>query len=53
MNLIRKTFKPMSVCLAVIMFLISAPVHTVQATMIGTERFIDSAHGREAREYLH
>jgi ABC-type microcin C transport system permease subunit YejB len=43
----------MSISLAVIMFLIGAPVHSVLATMIGTETVMDSARGQEAREYLH
>ena len=53
MSVLRKTLKPMSVILAVIMFLISAPVQTVLAAMIDTETIMDSARGREAREYLH
>ena len=53
MKVIRKTLKPMSISLAVIMFLIGAPVHSVLGAMIGTETVIDSARGREAREYLH
>jgi hypothetical protein len=43
----------MSISLAVIMFLIGAPVHSVLGAMIGTETVMDSARGREAREYLH
>ena len=53
MNLMRKTFKPMSIALAVIMFLIGAPVQSVPAAMIDTETIMDSARGREARDYLH
>ena len=53
MSVLRKTLKPMSVILAVIMFLISAPVQSVLAAMIDTETIMDSARGREAREYLH
>ncbi len=53
MKVIRKTLKPMSISLAVIMFLIGAPVHSVLGAMIGTETVMDSARGREAREYLH
>ena len=43
----------MSISLAVIMFLIGAPVHSVLAVMIGTETVMVSSRGREAREYLH
>ena len=53
MNVLRKMLKPMSMSLAVIMFLISAPVQSVTAAMIDTETIMDSARGREAREYLH
>ena len=53
MNMIRKALKPMSMSLAVIMFLIAAPVQSVPAAMIDTETIMDSARGREAREYLH
>jgi hypothetical protein len=53
MKVIRKTLKPMSICLAVIMFLICAPVHSVLAAIIDTETVIDSVRGQEAREYLH
>ncbi len=53
MNVVRKTIKPMSISLAVIMFLIGAPVHSVLAAMIGTETVMDSARDQEACEYLH
>ena len=53
MTVLRKTLKPMSLSLAVIMFLIAAPVQSVPAAMIDTETIMDSARGREAREYLH
>ena len=53
MNVIRKTLKPTSICLAVIMFLMVAPVHSVPATMIGTESVIDTQRGREARDLIH
>ena len=53
MNVIRKTIKPTSICLAVIMFLMFAPVHSVLAAMIGTETVIDVDRGREARDLIH
>ena len=53
MNVVRKMLKPMSLSLAVIMILISVPVQSVPAAMIDTETIMDSARGREAREYLH
>ena len=53
MNVVRKMLKLMSLSLAVIMILISVPVQSVPAAMIDTETIMDSARGREAREYLH
>ncbi len=53
MNVIRKALKPMSISLAVLMFLIGTPVHSVMAAMVGTETVMDSVRGREARDYLH
>ena len=53
MNVIRKALKPMSLSLAAMMFLMAAPVQSVTAAMIDTETMMDSARGREAREYLH
>ena len=52
MNVIRKTLKPISISLAVIMFLIGAPAQSVLAGMIGTETIMDSARGQKARKYL-
>lgn len=53
MKVIRKTLKPMSISLAVIMLLMTAPVHSVLAAMIETEAIMDSVRGRGSREYLH
>ena len=53
MKLIRKTLKPTSICLTVIMILIFAPVHSVLAAMIGTETIVDAQRGREARNLIH
>ena len=53
MHVIRKTVKPTSICMAVIMLMIFAPVHSVLAAMVGTETVIDSARGQEARDLIH
>lgn len=53
MDVIRKTLKPTSICLTVIMFLMFAPVHSVLAAMIGTETVVDTQRGREARNLIH
>jgi hypothetical protein len=52
MNVLRKMLKPMSMSLAVMMFLMAAPVQSVTAAMINTETIMVSARGREAREHL-
>ena len=53
MIVMRKTLRPVSISLVVIMFLMGAPVHSVLATMIGTEAVMGSAQSLEARDYLH
>ena len=53
MKVIRKTLKPMSIALIVIMLLMVAPVHSVLAAMIETETVMDSARGRESRQIVH
>jgi hypothetical protein len=53
MKVIRKTLKPTSVALVVIIFLMVAPVHSVLAAMIGTETIMDSARSRESRQIVH
>jgi hypothetical protein len=52
MNLIRKTLKPVSIGVVVLMLLICMPVHSVLAAMIETETVMDTSRGQEAREYL-
>ena len=53
MKVIRKTLKPVSICLACLLLFICMPVHSVLAAMIGTESLMDTARGQEARDYLH
>ena len=53
MNVIRKTLKPVSITLAVIMFLICAPVQSVFAALIGTETVMNSTRVLETRTTLH
>jgi hypothetical protein len=48
MNVTRKTLKPLSISLSVIMFPIVAPIHSVLAARIGTETVMDSARDQEA-----
>jgi hypothetical protein len=53
MTVIRKTLKPMSITLAVMMLVICAPVHSVFAAMIATETVLDSDRVLETRKTLH
>jgi len=53
MNMMPKVLKPMSIFLAVIMLLLAVPVNSVLAAMIDTEAILFSAHGSQARAYLH
>ena len=53
MHVIRKMLKPTSICMALLMLMIFAPVHSVLAAMVGTETVIDSARGQEARDLIH
>jgi len=53
MYVIRKMLKPTSICMAVMMLMMFAPVHSVLAAMVGTETVIDSARGQEARDLIH
>lgn len=53
MKLVRKTLKPVSICVICLILLIFMPVHSVLASMIGTEVLMDTVRGQEARQYLH
>jgi hypothetical protein len=52
MKLIRKTLKPVSIGVVVLMFFICMPVHSVLAAMIKTETVMDTSRSQGAREYL-
>jgi len=53
MKLIRKTLKPVSICLTCLILILFMPIHSVLAAMIGTETLMDTARGQDARQYLH
>ena len=53
MRLVRKSVKPVSVVLAILMILISCPFQSVFAAMIGTETVLDSKRGQDSRAYLY
>ena len=52
MKLVRQLLKPVSFILALFMLVISGPVQSAYATIIGTETVLDSVRGQEARAYL-
>ncbi|MCP4629655.1 MAG: PA2779 family protein [bacterium] len=52
MKLVRQTLKPVGLVLALFMLMISGPIQSASAALIGTETVLDSARGRQARAYL-
>ena len=52
MKVVRQTLKPVSFILAFFMLMISGPLQSACAAIIGTEILLDSAHGQEARVTL-
>ncbi len=52
MQLFRQTLKPVGLVLAIFMLMISGPVQSVNAALIGTETVLDRARGQQARAYL-
>jgi hypothetical protein len=52
MKLVRFTLKPVGLVLALFMLIISGPIQSANAALIGTETVLDSARGQQARMYL-
>jgi hypothetical protein len=52
MQVVRKTLKPVSISLAFFVLMISGPVQSVMAAMIGTETVIGVSQGQEARHRI-
>jgi hypothetical protein len=52
MKIIKQTAKPVSVFLAIFLFLAAVPYQSALAAMIGTETVLDAARGHEGRQYL-
>ena len=52
MKIVRRTGKPVSIFLAILMLLLAAPYQCAFAAMIGTETVLNVARGQEARDYL-
>jgi hypothetical protein len=53
MKTIKKTVKPISLFLAILLLLISTLSQSASATMIGTEYVLKSNRNQDTREYLH
>lgn len=52
MQVVRNTLKPVSFLLALFMIMISGPVQSGMAAMVGTETMIEASRGQEARHRL-
>jgi len=52
MKTLRQKMKPISMVLTVLMLLLTVPVHSVLAAMIGTETVMDLNRAQQARDYL-
>ena len=52
MQVVRKTLKPLSIILAFFVIMISGPVQSAMAAMIGTETIIEASQGQEARNRI-
>ena len=52
MQVVRKTLKPLSIILAFFVIMISGPVQSAMAAMIGTETMIEASRGQEARNRI-
>ncbi|MEJ2657086.1 MAG: PA2779 family protein [Desulfobacterales bacterium] len=52
MNILRKKARPVSLLMAMLLFMLTVPYHTVFAEIIGTERVINRVRGQKARDCL-
>lgn len=52
MRMIRQAAKPVSILLAICIFMVTVPYKSASAAMIGTETALDMTRGQEARNYL-
>ena len=52
MRMIRQATKPVSILLAICIFMVTVPYKSSSAAMIGTETALDMTRGQEARNYL-
>jgi hypothetical protein len=52
MKSVRQVLRPVGLFLAVFMLMISGPLQSASAALVGTESMLDAAQGRQARAYL-
>jgi hypothetical protein len=52
MKVVRKSLKPISIIVAIFMLMISGPVQSVTAAMIGTDAMMEASRGQEARNRI-
>jgi len=52
MKSVRQVVRPVGLFLAVFMLMISGPIQSASAALVGTESMLDAAQGRQARDYL-
>jgi len=53
MKLFKKTVKPTSICLVIILLLVSTAYQSATAAMVGTEKFLQAGDNQNSRDYLH
>ena len=52
MKRVRHTLKPVGLVLAIFVLMISGPLQSTHAALIGTDTVLDRARGQQARAYL-
>jgi hypothetical protein len=53
MNFFNKTVKPTSICLVIILLLVSTSYQSATAAMVGTEKFLQAGDNQNSRDNLH
>ena len=52
MRLVRQMLRPVGLVVAIFMLMITGPIQSAGAALIGTETVLDNARGQQARAYL-
>ena len=53
MYFFKKTVKPTSIFLAIVLLLVSTSYQSASAAMVGTEKLLQAENSQEKRDYLH